>query len=64
MCSGRIEYIYFVKTLEGEFWEKGGLMVEVMDCFVMSVGWIDSSEEGSDSKDCSSDSELARPQSD
>ena len=46
--------IYFVKTLADEFWEKGGLMVEVMDCFVMSVGWIASSEEGSNSKDCSS----------
>ena len=34
--------------------------MEVMDCFVMSVGWIDSSEEGSDSKDCSSDSDPAR----
>ena len=54
MGSGRIEYIYFVKTLEDEFCEKGGLTVEVMDCFVMSVGWVDSSEEDNDSKDCSS----------
>ena len=60
VCSGRIECIYFVKTMEDEFWEKVGLMVEVMDCFVMSVGWINSSEEGSDSKDCSSDSAPAR----
>ena len=59
VCSVRIEYIYFDKTLEDEFWEKGGLMVEVMDCFIMSVGWIDSSEEGSDSEDCSSDLDPA-----
>ena len=28
--SRRIEYIYFVKTLKDEFWEKDRLMEEVM----------------------------------
>ena len=61
MCSGRIEYIiYFVKTLEDEFWEKVGLMVELMN-FRNVSRMIDSSEEGSDSKDCSSDLDPARP---
>ena len=64
VCSGRIEYIYFIKTLEDDFWEKDGLMKEVMDTFIISVGGIDSSEEGSNSDNCSSDSELARPLSD
>ena len=39
-------YISFVKTLEDELWEKDGLMEEVMDSFIISVGGIDSSEEG------------------
>ena len=50
-----------VKTLEDEFWKKDGLMEEMMDSFILSVGRIDSSEEGSDSEDCSSDSKLACP---
>ena len=37
----------FVKTLEDEFCEKDGLMDEVMDSFIISVGRIDSSEEDS-----------------
>ena len=59
VCSGRIVYIYFVKKLEAKFLEKDGLMEEVMDCFIISVGGIDSREEGSNSEYCSSDSELA-----
>ena len=48
-----VTYIYFVKTLEDEFWEKYGLMEDVMDSFIISVGEIDSSKEGSNSVDCS-----------
>ena len=46
VCSGgiNVQYIDFVKLLEDEFWEKDGLMEEVMDCFIISVGGIDSSE--------------------
>ena len=64
VCSGRIVYIYLAKTLEDEFWEKHGPMVEVMDTFITPVGGIYSCEEGSDIEDSSSNSELARPLSD
>ena len=40
---------------------KGYTEKEVMDSFIISVGGTDSSEEGSDSEDFSSDSELACP---
>ena len=58
------DYNSHVKTLEHEFWEKHGLMEEVMDTFIISAGGIDSSKEGNDSENCSSDSELACPLSD
>ena len=63
-CSRRIVYIYFVKTLEDEFWEMDGLMEELIDCFIISVGGTDTSEDGSDSEDSSPDSELEGPLSD
>ena len=44
VCSEHIVNIYFVKTLEDEFWEKYGLMEEVMDSFIISVGRRDSSK--------------------
>ena len=52
-CVPGVLYIYFVKTLEDEFWETDRLMEEVMNCFIISVGGRDSSEEGNDSEDCS-----------
>ena len=42
MCSGQTVFIYFVKMLEDEFWEKDEMIEEVMDCFTVSVGGIDS----------------------
>ena len=45
--------------LQDEFWERDGLMEEVMDSFITSLGGTDSNEEGNNSEDCSSDFELA-----
>ena len=64
VSSGRIVNVYLVKTLKDEFWEKDGLMEEVMDSFIISVGGIDSSEMSSDSEDCLSNSKLERLLSD
>lgn len=59
-------YVTHVKKLEEDFWKKDGLLEDVVDNFVISVGGIESSDEESDSE--SEDSqrgwELARPLSD